>query len=169
MFQRLTSLFFGSAEDSSPAVPVPRPHEEDEEEWQLVNITEADIPSGSSSLADVAMNQPSLPVCLPQPSQASEESVVSLMNNTSLAEEEVPVPLRATAGRLVRGLASQAGALAKVTQITRVQHAQARAHRCYLGRNCIQRQNSTRQRLPRHATRQHPKMLQQPGHRNFCH
>lgn len=167
MLQRLTSLFFGSAEDP-PAVPVARAHEEDDEEWQLVNLTEAEISSGSNSLADVAMNQPSLPV-RPQSSQSTEESAVNLMNNTSLAEEEVPVPLRATTGRLIRGMASQAGALAKVTQITRVQHAQARAHRCYLGRNCIQRQNSTRQRLPRHTTRQRPKMLHQPGHRNFCH
>ncbi|XP_042563702.1 tumor protein p53-inducible nuclear protein 2 [Clupea harengus] len=168
MLQRLTSLFFRSADDP-PAVLVARAHEEDEEEWQLINITEAEVPSGSSSLADVAMNQPSLPVCLPQSSQSAEESAVSLMNNTSLAEEEVPVPLSATGRRLVRGLASQAGALAKVTQINRVQQAQARARRCYFGRNCIQRQNSTRQRLPRQASRQHPKMLNQPGHRNFCH
>ncbi|KAL2091321.1 hypothetical protein ACEWY4_013584 [Coilia grayii] len=167
MFQRLTSLFFRSAESLPPAQAA-RTYEE-EEEWQLVNITEADAPNGLNSLTAVVSNQPSLPVCPPPSSQSPDESAVSLMNSTSLVEEEVPVPVRVAGGRVARGLASQAGALAKVTKVTRVQQAQARAHRCLLGRNCIRRQNSTRQRLPRHSSHQHPKMLHQPGHRNFCH
>ncbi|XP_063072564.1 tumor protein p53-inducible nuclear protein 2 [Engraulis encrasicolus] len=162
MFQRLTNLFFGSAEEL-PEVPVARVHEEEDEEWQLVNITEAELANGSNSPTAVLSAQPSRP-------QSPEESIVGLMNSTSLVEDEVPVPVSSPGVRLVRGLASQAaGALAKVTKVTRLQQAQARATR--MGRNCMQRQNNTRQRKPRHSSssRQHTKMLQQPGHRNFCH
>lgn len=85
----------------------------------------------------------------------------------SIVEPEVPVT-RST-GRVSQRFASQAGALIKVTQVGRLQRAQARANRHSLGRNCVQRQNHVRQRLPQHSSRIRRVILHQPGHRSLKH
>lgn len=72
--------------------------------------------------------------------------------------------------RASRGAAAQAGALAKVTQVGRVQRGKARIERRHLGRNRIQRQNRTReQQVPRHANHARNTFLHQPSMRNICH
>ena len=71
--------------------------------------------------------------------------------------------------RVSRGAAAQAGALAKVTQVARVQRSKARIERRHLGRNRLQRQNLTREQVPRHAAHTRNTFLHQPSKRNVCH
>lgn len=95
---------------------------------------------------------------------------VTLMYLISIQSIEDPeVPVARGSGRVPQRFASQAGALVKVTQVGRIQRAQARANRHALGRNCIQRQNHVRQRLPQHCSRIHRVILHQPRHRNLKH
>ncbi|CAJ1085051.1 uncharacterized protein LOC117822134 isoform X1 [Xyrichtys novacula] len=104
-------------------------------------------------------------------SVVGEESIVSLASSVSRVAEPATVP--ATCGsmptRVTRGAAAQAGALAKVTQVARVQRSKARVERRHLGRNRIHRQNLTREQVPRHAAHTRNSFLHQPSKRNFCH
>lgn len=70
--------------------------------------------------------------------------------------------------RVTRGPTSQAGALAKVTQLARVQRSKARVERRHLTRNRMHRQNLSREKVApiRHARNS---FLHQPSHRNLCH
>ncbi|XP_070824617.1 tumor protein p53-inducible nuclear protein 2 isoform X2 [Chaetodon trifascialis] len=100
-----------------------------------------------------------------------EESIVSLASSVSRVVEPAAAPAtRSTMPtRVSRGAAAQAGALAKVTQVARVQRSKARIERRHLGRNRIQRQNLTREQVPRHAAHTRNTFLHQPSKRNVCH
>ncbi|XP_026223713.1 tumor protein p53-inducible nuclear protein 2 isoform X2 [Anabas testudineus] len=104
-------------------------------------------------------------------SVVGEESIVSLASSMSRAAEPATAPISHSTmpTRVSRGAAAQAGALAKVTQVARVQRSKARIERRHLGRNRIQRQNRTREQVPRHAAHARNTFLHQPSKRNFCH
>ncbi|XP_040907226.1 uncharacterized protein LOC121190494 isoform X2 [Toxotes jaculatrix] len=104
-------------------------------------------------------------------SVVGEESIVSLASSVSRVAEPAAAPAtRSTMPtRVSRGAAAQAGALAKVTQVARVQRSKARIERRHLSRNRIQRQNRTREQVPRHAAHARNTFLHQPSKRNFCH
>ncbi|XP_070695396.1 tumor protein p53-inducible nuclear protein 2 isoform X3 [Pempheris klunzingeri] len=104
-------------------------------------------------------------------SVVGEESIVSLASSVSRVAEPAAAPAtRSTMPtRVSRGAAAQAGALAKVTQVARVQRSKARIERRHLGRNRIQRQNLTREQVPRHAAHARNTFLHQPSKRNLCH
>ncbi|CAL8276634.1 unnamed protein product [Boreogadus saida] len=99
-------------------------------------------------------------------SVVGEESV-SLAGSMSRVADQPAAPAMPT--RASRGAAAQAGALAKVTQVARVQRGKARIERRHLGRNRIQRQNRVREQVPRHAAHARNTFLHQPGHRSVCH
>ncbi|XP_045911780.1 uncharacterized protein DKFZp434B061 isoform X1 [Micropterus dolomieu] len=103
-------------------------------------------------------------------SVVGEESIVSLASSVSRVAEPGAATATAIHGtmptRVTRGAAAQAGTLAKVTQVARVQRSKARIERRHLGRNRIQRQNRTREQVPRHARNT---FLHQPSKRNICH
>ncbi|XP_029135361.2 uncharacterized protein [Labrus bergylta] len=104
-------------------------------------------------------------------SVVGEESIVSLASSVSRVAEPAAVPA-AHGGmptRVTRGAAAQAGALAKVTQVARVQRSKARIERRHLGRNRIHRQNLTREQVPRNAALTRNSFLHQPSKRNVCH
>ncbi|XP_076023339.1 uncharacterized protein tp53inp2b isoform X1 [Genypterus blacodes] len=97
-----------------------------------------------------------------------EESIVSSVSR--VAEPAAPPATRTSLPtRVSRGAAAQAGALAKVTQVARVQRSKARLERRNLSRNRIQRQNRTREQVPRHAGLARNTFLHQPSKRNVCH
>ncbi|XP_070767020.1 tumor protein p53-inducible nuclear protein 2 isoform X2 [Enoplosus armatus] len=99
-------------------------------------------------------------------SVVGEESIVSLASSVSRVAEPAAAPAtRSTMPTRV----TQAGALAKVTQVARVQRSKARIERRHLGRNRIQRQNRTREQVPRHAAHARNTFLHQPSKRNICH
>ncbi|XP_035500752.1 tumor protein p53-inducible nuclear protein 2 isoform X5 [Scophthalmus maximus] len=104
-------------------------------------------------------------------SVVGEESIVSPASSMSRVTESAAAhATRSTIPtRVTRGAAAQAGALAKVTQVARVQRCKARIERRHLGRNRIQRQNRTREQVPRHAAHARNTFLHQPSNRNFCH
>ncbi|XP_018523706.1 tumor protein p53-inducible nuclear protein 2 isoform X1 [Lates calcarifer] len=104
-------------------------------------------------------------------SVVGEESIISLASSVSRVAEPAAVPAACSTmpTRVTRGAAAQAGALAKVTQVARVQRSKARMERRHLGRNRIQRQNRTREQVPRHAAHARNTFLHQPSKRNFCH
>ncbi|XP_063751312.1 tumor protein p53-inducible nuclear protein 2 isoform X4 [Eleginops maclovinus] len=104
-------------------------------------------------------------------SVVGEESIVSLASSMSRVAEPAAAPAtRSTMPtRVSRGASAQAGALAKVTQVARVQRSKARLERRHLGRNRIQRQNRTREQVPRHAAHARNTFLHQPSKRNICH
>ncbi|XP_071332540.1 tumor protein p53-inducible nuclear protein 2 isoform X3 [Trachinotus anak] len=104
-------------------------------------------------------------------SVVGEESIVSLSSSVSRVAEPAAAPATHSTmpTRVSRGAAAQAGALAKVTQVARVQRSKARIERRHLGRNRIQRQNRTREQVPRHAAHTRNTYLHQPSKRNFCH
>ncbi|XP_071332539.1 tumor protein p53-inducible nuclear protein 2 isoform X2 [Trachinotus anak] len=103
-------------------------------------------------------------------SVVGEESIVSLSSSVRVAEPAAAPATHSTMPtRVSRGAAAQAGALAKVTQVARVQRSKARIERRHLGRNRIQRQNRTREQVPRHAAHTRNTYLHQPSKRNFCH
>ncbi|XP_041859340.1 tumor protein p53-inducible nuclear protein 2 isoform X2 [Melanotaenia boesemani] len=103
-------------------------------------------------------------------SMVGEESIASLASSVRVAEQPaVPATRSTTSTRVSHGAAAQAGALAKVTQVARVQRCKARMERRHLSRNHIQRQNRTRDQIPRHAVHARNTFLHQPSKRNFCH
>ncbi|KAA8590971.1 tumor protein p53-inducible nuclear protein 2 isoform X1 [Etheostoma spectabile] len=135
----------------------------------------------ASPMEDLLIEHPSMSVYV-SPSNFSmvsnsnlsvvgEESIVSLASSVSRVAEPAGAPAsRSTMPtRVSRGAAAQAGALAKVTQVARVQRNKARFERRHLGRNRIQRQNRTREQVPRHAAHARNTFLHQPSKRNICH
>ncbi|TRY66511.1 hypothetical protein DNTS_015896 [Danionella cerebrum] len=161
MFQRLTNLFFGNMSESQEIiVPEPASPEPDEEGWLLVNAIDGEQSSEASEVQLKIISSIS----------NTEVSAASLVNESSSVEAEVPkVPIPRSSSRVSQRMVSQAGVLFKVTQMGRIQRAQARANRRTLGRNSIQRQNHTRQHLPQHYSRMHRVILHQPGRCNACH
>ncbi|XP_051962384.1 tumor protein p53-inducible nuclear protein 2 isoform X2 [Xyrauchen texanus] len=173
MFQRISSLFFGSMEDVTPELKGPKPcvTEADEEGWLLVNLPEG-ATAEASPLEDLLIEHPSMSVYVsPSHLPAMEESATSLAGTVSrMSESAVPAMTRSsTATRVTRGAAAQAGALAKVTQVSRVQKAKARTERRHLTRNRIQRQNRVLEQVQRRVAHTHNSFLHQPCQRNFCH
>ncbi|XP_037628194.1 tumor protein p53-inducible nuclear protein 2 isoform X1 [Sebastes umbrosus] len=135
----------------------------------------------ASPMEDLLIEHPSMSVYV-SPSNFSmvsnnnlslvgEESIVGLASSVSrVAEPAAAAATRSTMPtRVTRGAAAQAGALAKVTQVARVQRSKARIERRHLGRNRIQRQNRTREQVPRHANHARNTFLHQPTKRNICH
>ncbi|KAF7659920.1 hypothetical protein LDENG_00291160 [Lucifuga dentata] len=135
----------------------------------------------ASPMEDLLIEHPSMSVYV-SPSNLSmvsnsnlsvvgEESIVSLLSNVSRVGEPAAAPatLSALPTRVSRGAAAQAGALAKVTQVARVQRSKARLERRHLSRNRIQRQNRMREQVPRHVAHARNTFLHQPSKRNFCH
>ncbi|XP_056107479.1 tumor protein p53-inducible nuclear protein 2 [Rhinichthys klamathensis goyatoka] len=157
MFQRLTNLLFGSVNETTqePTVPKQGSPEVDEEGWLMVNAADGETSSEPSEVQFKLIRTLS----------GTEKSAASLVSDGSIVDPEVPVSRGSV--RVSQRLVSQSGALVKVTQVGRIQRAQARANRHNLGRNCIQRQNHIRQRVPQHYSRIHRVMLHQPGRRNF--
>ncbi|XP_055022309.1 tumor protein p53-inducible nuclear protein 2 isoform X2 [Boleophthalmus pectinirostris] len=134
----------------------------------------------ASPMEDLLIEHPSMSVYVSQNgtgissssnlSVVGEESMASLAGSMSRVTESSAVPATCTTmpTRVSRG-AAQAGSLAKVTQMSRVQRGKARMERRRLGRNHIQRQNRTREQVPRLAAHVRNSFLHQPCKRNFCH
>ncbi|XP_029993765.1 tumor protein p53-inducible nuclear protein 2 isoform X4 [Sphaeramia orbicularis] len=182
MFQRLSNLLFGEVEEVAAELKGPNPcvTEADEEGWMIVNLPEG-APAEASPMEDLLIEHPSMSVYV-SPNNMSmisnsnlsvvgEESITSLASSVSRMAEPAAAPATCTTmpTRVSRGAAAQAGALAKVTQVARVQRSKARIERRHLGRNRIQRQNRTREQVPRHAAHARNSFLHQPCKRNFCH
>ncbi|MEQ2260126.1 hypothetical protein XENORESO_004245 [Xenotaenia resolanae] len=104
-------------------------------------------------------------------SVVGEESIVSLASSASRVTEPAAPPATCSTmpTRVSRGAAAQAGALAKVTQVARVQRYKARIERRHLSRSHIQRQNRVREQVPRRASHARNTFLHQPSKRSFCH
>ncbi|XP_051517510.1 tumor protein p53-inducible nuclear protein 2-like isoform X3 [Myxocyprinus asiaticus] len=173
MFQRISSLFFGSMEEGTPELKGPKPcvTEADEEGWLLVNLPEG-ATAEASPLEDLLIEHPSMSVYVsPGHLPAMEESTSSLAGSISrMSESAVPAVTRSSAAtRVTRGAAAQAGGLAKVTQVSRVQKAKARTERRHVTRNRMQRQNRVREQVQRRSTHIRNSFLHQPCQRNFCH
>ncbi|XP_026188302.1 tumor protein p53-inducible nuclear protein 2 isoform X2 [Mastacembelus armatus] len=135
----------------------------------------------ASPMEDLLIEHPSMSVYV-SPSNLSmvsnsnlsvvgEESIVSLASSMSRVTEPAAAPAahNIIPTRVSRGAAAQAGALAKVTQVARVQRSKARSERRNLGRNRMQRQNRTREQVSRHAGHARNTFLHQPSKHNFCH
>ncbi|KAM6976488.1 tumor protein p53-inducible nuclear protein 2 isoform 2-T2 [Aplochiton taeniatus] len=182
MFQRLSSMLFGEVEEVAAELKGPNPcvTEADEEGWMLVNLPEG-ATAETSPMEDLLIEHPSMSVYV-SPSNLSmvsngnlsvvgEESIVSLASSVSRVSEPALVPASHSTmpTRVTRGAAAQAGALAKVTQVARVQRCKARTERRHLGRNRLQRQNRTREQVPRHAAHARSTYLHQPSQRNIRH
>ncbi len=91
-----------------------------------------------------------------------------LHSSSRMSESAAPVMTKSSMPtRVTRGAAAQANALAKVTQVSRVQRAKARTERRHLARNPMQRQNRVREQVQRRTTRN--SFLHQPCQRNICH
>lgn len=86
-----------------------------------------------------------------------------------VTDPEPPAVQTSAPRRVTRGAASQAGPLAKVSQLPRVQRAKARADRRHLSRNRVQRQNRVREQAPRHSTHARGSFLHQPCQRSYSH
>lgn len=172
MFQALSSLFFGSVDDVTPELKGPKPcvTEADEEGWLLVNLPEG-ATAEASPMEDLLIEHPSMSVYVsPGPLPAVEESATSLAGSVRMSESALPAVTRSSLPtRVTRGAAAQAGALAKVTQVSRVQRAKARTERRHLARNRMQRQNRVREQVQRRATHTRNSFLHQPCQRNICH
>ncbi|XP_054902228.1 tumor protein p53-inducible nuclear protein 2 isoform X3 [Poeciliopsis prolifica] len=182
MFQRLSNLLFGEVDEVTADLKGPNPcvTEADEEGWMLVNLAEG-ATAETSPMEDLLIEHPSMSVYV-SPNNLSmlsssnlsvvgEESIVSLASSGSrVTEPAAPPATRSTMPtRVNRGAAAQAGALAKVTQVARVQRYKARMERRHLSRSHIQRQNRVREQVPRHASQARSTFLHQPSKRNFCH
>ncbi|XP_051735381.1 tumor protein p53-inducible nuclear protein 2 isoform X1 [Ctenopharyngodon idella] len=126
----------------------------------------------ASPMEDLLIEHPSMSVYVsPGPLPPVEESTTSLAGSISrMSESAMPAMTRSSmTTRVTRGAAAQAGALAKVTQVSRVQRAKARTERRHLARNRIQRQNRVREQVQRRATHTRNSFLHQPCQRNICH
>ncbi|XP_066558534.1 tumor protein p53-inducible nuclear protein 2 isoform X3 [Amia ocellicauda] len=168
MFQRLTSLFFGEVEDVTTECKGPKPcvSDADEEGWLLVNLPGA-TPE-ASPMEDLLIEHPSMSVYVSTGNQSiTEETASIVLQETSQRVEPMPSAARSVSGRPTRGSVSQVTALAKVTQVSRVQRAKARAERRQLSRSRIQRQNRLREGVPRHSGHTRGSFLHQPCQRHF--
>ncbi|XP_051517509.1 tumor protein p53-inducible nuclear protein 2-like isoform X2 [Myxocyprinus asiaticus] len=125
----------------------------------------------ASPLEDLLIEHPSMSVYVsPGHLPAMEESTSSLAGSIRMSESAVPAVTRSSAAtRVTRGAAAQAGGLAKVTQVSRVQKAKARTERRHVTRNRMQRQNRVREQVQRRSTHIRNSFLHQPCQRNFCH
>ncbi|XP_072305898.1 tumor protein p53-inducible nuclear protein 2 isoform X3 [Eucyclogobius newberryi] len=181
MFQRLSNLLFGDVEEVAAEINGPNPcvTEADEEGWMIVNLPEG-ATTEASPMEDLLIEHPSMSVYVSQNSTGivsssnlpvvREDSTASLVGSMSrVMESAFPATCTTLPTRVSRGAATQAGALAKVTQMARVQRSKARIERRRLGRNHIQRQNRTREQVPRHAAHVRNGFLHQPCKRNLCH
>uniref|UniRef100_A0A3Q4BX91 Tumor protein p53 inducible nuclear protein 2 n=1 Tax=Mola mola TaxID=94237 RepID=A0A3Q4BX91_MOLML len=182
MFQRLSNLLFGEVEAVAAELKGPKPcvTEADEEGWMIVNLSEG-ATAEASPMEDLLIEHPSMSVYISSNnfsmvstsnlSVVGEESIVSLASSVSRVAEPAAAPANhsTTSTRLTRGAGAQAGALAKVTQVARVQRGKARIERRHLSRNRIHRQNLTREQVPRRAAHTRNSFLQQPSKRNYCH
>ncbi|XP_028850744.1 tumor protein p53-inducible nuclear protein 2 isoform X1 [Denticeps clupeoides] len=126
----------------------------------------------TSPMEDLLIEHPSMSVYV-SPGNLSmvEESAASLAGSMSrMSESAAPSMARSSMPtRVTRGAAAQVGPLAKVTQVSRVQRAKSRAEQRHLSRNRLQRQNRTREQVPRHAGHIRKSFLHQPCQRNLCH
>uniref|UniRef100_A0A8C9T5D9 Tumor protein p53-inducible nuclear protein 2-like n=1 Tax=Scleropages formosus TaxID=113540 RepID=A0A8C9T5D9_SCLFO len=167
MFQRLSSLFFGAMKDIS-ADPVELKHrvlEADDGDWLLVSLLDG-AGSPEASPAEVLLAE-------------SPEESISVSSQPSLEDSmhcSLRVPETAPPGgqsgisiRVPRGVACQARALTKVTQMGRVQRAQMWVERGSLGRSRLRRQNCALERAARPGARVRGGFLQQPCRRSLCH
>ncbi|XP_055079081.1 tumor protein p53-inducible nuclear protein 2 isoform X3 [Periophthalmus magnuspinnatus] len=181
MFQRLSNLLFGEVEEVAAEINGPNPcvTEADEEGWMIVNLPEG-ATAEASPMEDLLIEHPSMSVYVSQNgtgitsssnlSAVGEESMTSLVGSIRVTEPSaVPATCTTLPTRVNRGAAAQAGSLAKVTQMARVQRSKARIERRRLGRNHMQRQNRTREQVPRLAAHVRNSFLHQPCKRNFCH
>lgn len=167
MIKRISRLFFGGEEETPMEQKTPKLGETVEDEWFLVSLPDAvcevNIVEQPVELAFTSIYRcPSIP-------HVTEESKANLETNVRIPEPDVPVQKSRTPSRVICGSVHQAGPLAKVTQVARVQRAQAHSDRRHLGRSGIHRQNCIRQRSQRHTSRSHTTYLHQPGHRNLSH
>ncbi|KAM9752794.1 tumor protein p53-inducible nuclear protein 2 isoform 4-T5 [Menidia menidia] len=181
MFQRLSNLLFGEVEEVAAELKGPNPcvTEADEEGWMMVNLAEG-ATAEASPMEDLLIEHPSMSVYVSSNnlsmlsnsnlSMVGEENINLASSVSRVAEQASPPAPRSTMPtRVSRGAAAQAGPLAKVTQVARVQRCKARMERRHLSRNHIQRQNRTREQVPRHAAHARNTYLHQPSKRNFCH
>ncbi|XP_048033448.1 tumor protein p53-inducible nuclear protein 2 isoform X2 [Megalobrama amblycephala] len=125
----------------------------------------------ASPMEDLLIEHPSMSVYVSAgPLPPVEESTTSLAGSIRMSESAMPAMTRSSmTTRVTRGAAAQAGALAKVTQVSRVQRAKARTERRHLARNRIQRQNRVREQVQRRTTHTRNSFLHQPCQRNICH
>ncbi|MBN3311443.1 T53I2 protein, partial [Atractosteus spatula] len=168
MFQRLTSLFFGEVEEVYKECSGPKPciSEADEDDWLLVSLPEGSTPE-ASPMEDLLIEHPSMSVYVSTGNQSVAEETGSLvLQETSQRVDPAVSAGRALSGRQPRGSTSQAAALAKVAQVSRVQRAKARSERRQLSRHRMQRQNRLRD-LPRHSGPARGGFLHQPCQRRF--
>ncbi|XP_076850433.1 tumor protein p53-inducible nuclear protein 2 [Brachyhypopomus gauderio] len=157
MFQRLTDLLFGRLGNAPQESAVPKSGGlEEDEDWLLVNISADEEPL-------VELNPVPSTASVSRSVQDANSTTASLVSSNSM--EDQGVPAAQSSGPVSRGSVPQA----KLVRAGRRQSAQARSERRCLGHHCIRRQNRVRQRLPRHTSRSHPMILQQPSHRNLCH
>nr|XP_055044122.1 tumor protein p53-inducible nuclear protein 2 isoform X1 [Misgurnus anguillicaudatus] len=121
----------------------------------------------ASPMEDLLIEHPSMSVYVsPGHLPAMEESAISLAGSVSrMSESALPVTRSSMPTRVTHG----AGALTKITKVSRVQRAKARTERRHLGRNLMQRQNRAREQVQRRATHTRNSFLHQPCQRNFCH
>ncbi|TSX72108.1 Tumor protein p53-inducible nuclear protein 2 [Bagarius yarrelli] len=127
-------------------------------------FTAEGAPAEASPMEDLLIEHPSMSVYVS--SSNLEQSTANMADSMSRMSESTPAPVPT---RPVRGSACQAVPLAKVTQVSRVQRAKARAERRHLGRGRMQRQNRVRQQIPRLGVHTRNSFLHQPCQRNFCH
>ncbi|XP_029906684.1 tumor protein p53-inducible nuclear protein 2 isoform X2 [Myripristis murdjan] len=159
MFKTITRLLFGGEEETPEDV---KPAEVVEEGWLLVNHQEA-----VSAVSAAEDQDAELADCTP--SNPTAHKVDDINQTGSKMSEPEPSVQSSSSSQVIRNSLSQAEALAKVTQVTRVQRAQAWAERHHLSRSAIQRHNCGRQRGQRHHSLTHSTYLHQPGHRNLSH
>ncbi|KAM4612920.1 uncharacterized protein ACJ7VT_011136 [Polymixia lowei] len=165
MFTAITHWFFGG-EDETPKDL--KSGEVVEEGWLLVSCQEAvnkvsSVEDQNAELANTAVHS-----CPSNPT-VTEETDDNLETQRRVLESEPSVQTSTTTSRLLQSSVSQVGALAKVTQVGRVQKAQAWVDRHHLARSCIQRQNYVHQRTKCHSSHTHNTYLHQPGRRDFSH
>ncbi|XP_067303036.1 tumor protein p53-inducible nuclear protein 2 isoform X2 [Pseudorasbora parva] len=134
-------------------------------------FTAEGAPAEASPMEDLLIEHPSMSVYVSAgPLPPVEESTSSLAGSVRISESAMPAVSRSSMStRVTRGAAAQAGALAKVTQVSRVQRAKARTERRHLARNRIQRQNRVREQVQRRTTHTRNSFLHQPCQRNICH
>lgn len=188
MFRMLTSLFWGGDDETTQDET---PHEEsqkttpqrtsksgdesqrtskfgdmDDTEWHLVNHheTAGEVSAGEETTGELANHKCSF---IPVTKEPEANIASDLGSDVRLPEPDVSVQRSRSPSRVILG--SSTGALAKVTQVARVQRAQARCERRCLGRTSMQRQNCIRQRGQVHANRSVFPYLQQPGRRSNRH
>ncbi|XP_066558531.1 tumor protein p53-inducible nuclear protein 2 isoform X1 [Amia ocellicauda] len=122
----------------------------------------------ASPMEDLLIEHPSMSVYVSTGNQSiTEETASIVLQETSQRVEPMPSAARSVSGRPTRGSVSQVTALAKVTQVSRVQRAKARAERRQLSRSRIQRQNRLREGVPRHSGHTRGSFLHQPCQRHF--